>query len=201
MSSKNRIARLKDELRKDILCSAMAMLKNKGRQSLSLRKIADDIEYTAPIIYSYFENKEAILIALSKFGYEQLNLKIHTDCNHIDEPMEKLVAMLTAHWDFAIKERELYQLMYEVGIGLINVTHDFPELVEFINYLKQAIAALYGKAIISDELLQCKSYTFAAVIHGLISANFFWKHIDPESNKVMLNDVISGVVKSLKSEI
>lgn len=45
MGSKERIAKLKSELRKDILCAALAILKNDGRQSLSLRKIADRIEY------------------------------------------------------------------------------------------------------------------------------------------------------------
>ncbi len=201
MSSKERTARLKDKLRKDILCAAMSMLKSKGRHSLSLRKIADDIEYTAPIIYSYFENKEAILMALSKLGYEQLNLNIRRNCDHIVDPVEKLITLLTTYWNFAIKERELYQLMYDIGTGLDNITRDFPELTEFLTYLRQTISALYGENTLSDKLLQCKSYTSAAVIHGLISANLFWKHIDSESNKIMLNDVIIGVVKSLNKGI
>ena len=37
-----------------------------------MRKIADKIEYTAPIIYEYFANKDAILNELTRQGYVKL---------------------------------------------------------------------------------------------------------------------------------
>lgn len=152
------------------------------------------------IIYSHFENKEAILIALCKLGYQQLNSNIEQNCNLIVDPMAKLVTLLTTYWNFAINESELYQLMYEVGTKLDNLIQDFPELTRLFNYLRQPISMLYGEGTLSDELLQRKSYTFIAIIHGFISVNLFWKHVDSESNKIMLNDVINSVIKSLNDE-
>jgi hypothetical protein len=61
MASKERILRLKDETRANILEASLDIVKEEGWAALSMRKIADKIEYTAPIIYEYFENKEAIL--------------------------------------------------------------------------------------------------------------------------------------------
>jgi AcrR family transcriptional regulator len=61
MGSKERIQRQKEETRKNILKAAREIVKQEGWQGLSMRKIADKIEYTAPIIYEYFANKEAIL--------------------------------------------------------------------------------------------------------------------------------------------
>ena len=64
MASKERIQRLKDETRTNILEASIDIVKEEGWQALSMRKIADKIEYTAPIIYEYFANKDAILTNL-----------------------------------------------------------------------------------------------------------------------------------------
>ena len=61
MASKDRIQRLKDDTRCKILEASLDIVKDEGWPSLSMRKIADKIEYTAPIIYEYFSNKDAIL--------------------------------------------------------------------------------------------------------------------------------------------
>ena len=61
MASKDRILRQKEETRNNILGAAYDIVKDEGWNGLSMRKIADRIEYTAPIIYEYLSNKEAIL--------------------------------------------------------------------------------------------------------------------------------------------
>src|ERR1700761_5028468 len=76
MASKDRIQRLKDETRINILEASLQIVKEEGWQALSMRKIADAIEYTAPIIYEYFSNKEAILLELTKKGFSILTAQI-----------------------------------------------------------------------------------------------------------------------------
>src|SRR4029077_14098547 len=76
MGSKERIHRLKENTRVNILDAAYDIVKEEGWQALSMRKIADKIEYTAPIIYEYYANKEAILLELSKKGFEMLATKM-----------------------------------------------------------------------------------------------------------------------------
>src|SRR5664279_3847742 len=61
VASKDRIQRLKDDTRANILGASIDIVKSEGWQALSMRRIAEKIEYTAPIIYEYFANKEAIL--------------------------------------------------------------------------------------------------------------------------------------------
>lgn len=73
MGSKDRIARLKEETRINILKAALEIVQTEGWQALSMRKIADAIEYTAPIIYEYFANKEAIILELTRQGYLKLS--------------------------------------------------------------------------------------------------------------------------------
>ncbi len=76
MGSKERIQRIKDENRTNILDAALQIVKEEGWQALSMRKIADIIEYTAPMIYEYFANKDAILNELANQGYLLLAKKV-----------------------------------------------------------------------------------------------------------------------------
>ena len=72
MASKDRIQRVKDDTRCNILAASLDIVKEEGWPALSMRKIADKIEYTAPIIYEYFSNKDAILQELTRMGYVKL---------------------------------------------------------------------------------------------------------------------------------
>ena len=69
MASKDRILRLKEETRINILDASLQIVKEEGWQALSMRKIADVIEdYTAPIIYEYFRTKTLSYWKLTRKG-------------------------------------------------------------------------------------------------------------------------------------
>src|ERR1051325_9064695 len=106
MASKDRILRLKEETRINILDASLGIVKEEGWQSLSMRKIADKIEYTAPIIYEYFSNKEGILLELTRKGYIILAGEVRAAKNKHEGPAEQLEAMWIAYWDFAFKYKE-----------------------------------------------------------------------------------------------
>ena len=62
MGIAERKQRQKEEVRSSILNAAWRLVESDGWQSLTMRKIADAIEYSAPVIYDHFANKEAILL-------------------------------------------------------------------------------------------------------------------------------------------
>src|SRR6187399_930922 len=106
MASKDRIQRLKDDTRCNILSASLDIVKEEGWQSLSMRKIADKIEYTAPIIYEYFANKEGILLELTRKGYIILAGEVRAARDKHDTPESQLEAMWVAYWNFAFKYKE-----------------------------------------------------------------------------------------------
>jgi AcrR family transcriptional regulator len=180
MGSVDRKNRQKEKLRNDILETAICILKEDGAQALSLRRIADRIEYTPPMIYTQFRNKEAILIELCVYGYQELNRYISMHCSTALSSEEKIERWFDGYLSFAANHKALYQLMYEQGIISINVTLDFPPLVALLNGLKSLIREVSPEGNnISDFDFQCKAYGALALIHGLISADWFWK-INPE---------------------
>ncbi|MGY0040685.1 TetR/AcrR family transcriptional regulator [Pedobacter sp. NJ-S-72] len=99
--------RHKEEIRTGILAAAWHMVVTDGWQSLSIRKIADAIEYSIPVIYNHFENKEAILLEFSKEGYQKLAVVLENARNSVDSPVQQLEVMANAYWDFAFEKRIL----------------------------------------------------------------------------------------------
>src|ERR1700761_4724635 len=120
MASKERIARLKEDTRMSIMKAALHIAKEEGWEALSMRKIADAIEYTAPIIYEYFENKDALMYELTRTGYLILNQKLEEARDQHDTPEKQLEAMWVAYWNFAFLKKELYQLMFGIATNCIN---------------------------------------------------------------------------------
>lgn len=72
MGVHERRQREKESVRANILQAAFNLAKTEGWASLSMRKIADAIEYSAPVVYDHFENKEAILFEISLQGFKLL---------------------------------------------------------------------------------------------------------------------------------
>ena len=69
MGITERKLRQREEVRASILAAASKLVEKEGWQALSIRKIADAIEYSAPVIYDHFENKDALLLEFTKRGF------------------------------------------------------------------------------------------------------------------------------------
>ncbi|NQX41675.1 DNA-binding transcriptional regulator, AcrR family [Pedobacter steynii] len=195
MGSKERIQRLKEETRLNILDAALEIVKEDGWQSLSMRKIADKIEYTAPIIYEYFANKEGILLELTRKGYIILLQELKAEKNKHTLPEDQLEGMWLAYWNFAFKYKELYQLMYGVDMNCCEMMKAFPEAEGTTNIICDTIKALMTADPINDDLVCRKYFTFWSVVHGLISINFVRKGTDNETNQHILRDALKGIIK------
>jgi len=121
MGSQQRRQRERQAIRQSILSPARQIAIEEGWQAVTTRKVADRIEYSQPTIYEYFDNKEAILMALVYQGFEDMLAAMQTARAQHEQPEEQLLAMTRAYWSFAFRCPELYQVMY--GFGGISFTH------------------------------------------------------------------------------
>ncbi|WP_316811795.1 TetR/AcrR family transcriptional regulator [Pedobacter heparinus] len=195
MGSKERIQRLKEDTRANILDAALQIVKEEGWQALSMRKIADKIEYTAPIIYEYFLNKEGILLELTRQGYIILAKDIRAARDENKTPESQLEAMWIAYWDFAFQHKELYQLMYGVDMNCCELKKSMPEAELSDDLMYDVIAKLITIEKPAEDFVCRKYYTFWSIIHGLISINLVNKGRDAEMNQRILKDAIRGIIK------
>jgi AcrR family transcriptional regulator len=195
MGSKERIARLKEETRINILEAALDIVKEQGWQALSMRKIADKIEYSAPIIYEYFENKEGILLELTRQGYLILGQKVKAAMSREVTPEKQLEAMWIAYWNFAFANKELYQVMYGVDMSCCELKKTMPEAESTDSLFYDAIKKLITIPDPPENFVCRKYFTFWSVIHGLISINLVHKGRGQEMNQLILEDAIKGIIK------
>ena len=198
MASKDRIQRLKDETRINILDASLQIVKQEGWAALSMRKIADVIEYTAPIIYEYFSNKEAILLELTRKGFLLLTRDMEAAKAKHRLPAKQLEAMWLAYWDFAFAERELYQVMFGIEVNCCEMSKKLPESDAPFDLVSEAIEQLMDHKPTEDEVC-IKYYTFWSVIHGLISINLVSRGNSDEVNQQVLRTAISGIITSIKA--
>src|SRR6202011_1127490 len=63
MGVKERRDRERLEMRRAILDAAREIAAQEGWQAVTIRRVAEKIEYSPPTIYEYFQSKEAILEA------------------------------------------------------------------------------------------------------------------------------------------
>jgi len=197
MASKDRILRQKEETRINILDAAYAIVKEEGWQGLSMRKIADKIEYTAPIIYEYFSNKDAILQELTGKGFIKLAKELEKAKAKFEKPEEQLEAMWMAYWDFAFTDTEMYQVMFGVQMNCCSQQCSAQERP--YKLFTSVIAEIMKSSNPTDEVIKQKYFTFFSVIHGLIAINIINRSEIMETiNNQILKDAIGGIIKSIQ---
>jgi AcrR family transcriptional regulator len=199
MGSKERIHRLKEQTRVNILDAAHEIVKDEGWQALSMRKIADRIEYTAPIIYEYYANKEAILLELTKKGFVLLADRMNEAKAMHAGLAEQIEAMWLAYWNFAFEQKEYYQLMFGVEVNCCIMDEILPAGSTPYDIAAEPIAKMMGISNPDDDRVCTKYYTYWSIIHGLISINIVRKGTSDEINRQILRDAITGITRSLKN--
>lgn len=99
-------------LRNRILQAAVDIATEDGWRGVTVRKIADCVEYTTSVIYNHFVNKDAILEELVKRGFMELNDRFKRCVENLSDARAQLMAVSEMNWDFAFENRSLYELMF-----------------------------------------------------------------------------------------
>ncbi len=203
MGITERKERQRKEVRESILQSAWQLVNEEGWQNLSIRKIADAIEYSVPVVYDHFENKEAILSEFNRKGFKGLGEAISAAKAAHSNPEKQVEAIALAYWDFAFCNKEYYQLMFGLGMPTCESVAQVPELKEFMNVLHGTIAEAIAAGNNPEQEPFLKVHSFWSMIHGLVSINLVSppaEHMgmtQDEFNKAILRDFTNSFIKGL----
>lgn len=189
--------RQKDDTRLRIVDAALQIGKEHGWNALSMRRIGDIIEYSAPIVYEYFANKEALLIELIRMGYRKLIQQMKAISERYENPVKQIEALWQVYWDFAFAEREFYQLMFGIETSCVCHTLQFPEAKQPESLISEVITRLIPDQKEADKKVPELYYTFWSIVHGLISLNMVRPGIPRSLNSQILNSALSGVFQSI----
>jgi AcrR family transcriptional regulator len=152
-----------------ILKTTRLLAKEGGWDNVSVRKIADSIQYKAPVIYEFFENREDLIAQVIEDGLSDLRKQIKSTWRELDKKDRSLIPISLAYWKYAHKNSEVYSAMNlfstfkQTHVGIKNQTQEFcTDVSEMISEW----AAEHGiKNIDAVELTEI----LWAHLHGLVS--------------------------------
>lgn len=169
MTIATRKERQKEELRTKILEVAKALFIERGFEETSIRTIAERIEYSPTTIYLHFKDKDDIFFALHQEGFILLNQYFKV-LQNVEDPFERLKAITKAYIDFALENREFYDLMF-ISRSPMNALTKEDEKWEEGN---KAFGALFGtisqcieKGYFQGMDPEILSFTCWSMVHGI----------------------------------
>ena len=115
MGTKERREREREERRQAILQAARTIAGEEGWQAVTIRRVADSVEYSPPTIYEHFASKDAMLLELMRAGFASLLEAMQRVSAHAPNPEARVLALAQAYWDFAWEHPEMYQVMHGLG--------------------------------------------------------------------------------------
>ena len=124
MGTKERQERDRLRTRQSILDAARDLFVAEGYRNVSMRKIAERIEYSAAAIYSYFPSKDDIFFALAEEGFRMLADRASDAVQDIADPLDRLRAGLQAFYAFSKTSPEYFDLMF-VDRSVPSLNQDF----------------------------------------------------------------------------
>ena len=111
MGIKERQERDRETVRRAILDAARELFVHEGYQNVSIRKIAERVEYSPAAIYSYFPSKDDIFFALAEEGFRLLETG---DATVLDgsSSLEQLRRSLWRLYEFSREQPQYFALMF-----------------------------------------------------------------------------------------
>jgi AcrR family transcriptional regulator len=101
----------KQEMQRLILDTAKKLFLEQGFEKVTIRSIAQKIEYSPATIYLYFKDKDQILFQLHEDGFNEL-YKRQQSISGIANTLERLRRHAQIYLQFAVENPEYYDLMF-----------------------------------------------------------------------------------------
>lgn len=159
--------RLKKQVRSNIIKTAKDIAKEKGWSAVSIRKIADVIEYSPPILYEYFESKDKLLEAIRMEGFDKLLKEFLNIKNHFSNPEKQLVEVAQRIWNLAIESPEIFQVMFNIEGAFCDSKKVYSQVMMIKdNPVWEMIAVLRPR---SSEAVTKTYYEYWCLTYGFIS--------------------------------
>ncbi len=139
MGIKERQERERTAVRQAILSAARDLFVTEGYRHVSMRKVAERIEYSPAAIYSYFPSKDDIFFALAEEGFRLLADRVTTAIDGLSDPFSRIRAGLWAFYEFSKAHPEYFELMF-TDRSVPSLNQDFHRLQFFHELLTRVEA-------------------------------------------------------------
>lgn len=168
MGTEERKEREKLEMKHKVIKTAMKLFLKDGIENVSIRKIADKIEYSPGALYSYFQDKGEILHAIHNEGFEKL-YALQRSLDGIENPFERLTKMGRLYMQFAFENPDYYDLMF-IAKGVaekISEKKEWDAGQRSYDYLKDTVRECIEQGYLVESDIDSATFAIWGFVHGM----------------------------------
>ncbi len=207
MGTQERRAREREEIRTKIIDAAREMFASEGYDAVTMRRIADEIEYSPTAIYFHFKDKDALIHEICDVDFGKLAHEFGGIAT-IADPIERLRRTGQAYAEFGIRNPNHYRLMfmtphppYSPADSRLQKGNPEEDAYAFLcQIIIEATEQGRLRRDLKDPDLVCQ--TVWAAVHGVISLqiakqNDAWIEWAPLKKRVtaMIDAIVRGIEK------
>jgi AcrR family transcriptional regulator len=205
LGPKERREREREEIRTRILDAARELFANEGVESVTMRRIADRIEYSPTAIYFHFRDKDALLAELCDYDFRNF-AQGFAEIARIPDPIERLRAAGLAYVDFGVRNPSHYRLMFMTPKDTkANLESKGNPEEDAYAFLKGVVGELQAKGLLRDELNadpDLAAQVIWSAMHGVVALEIAkckdewveWRPMD-ERTKHVIEVLLRGVLR------
>lgn len=207
MGSKERRERERDEVRTKIMNAARDLFAAEGVEAVSMRKIAEAVEYSPTVIYQHFADKESLLREICRGDFGSLAGTM-AEIASVTDPIERIRQIGLAYGKFGAAYPNHYRLMFMTQFHKEKMDEECgkgdPDEDAYA-FLKQTVieaikANRFRDGLTDPELI---SQTLWAGVHGVVSLQITkgsdpWLEWSPLERRLqlMVDTLLRGLVRN-----
>ncbi len=205
MGSKERRDRERTETRERILDAARDMFTQDGYDAVTMRAIADRIEYTPTAIYHHFANKQDLLTELCTCDFRAL-AQAFARIGGIADPVERLWKIGEVYLQFALEHPSQYRFMFMTPLPTVagkDVHRDDPSEDAYA-FLRRTVVEAIATGRLRPELTDpdVVAQMLWASVHGLASLHIAKGHDEwipwrdaRETGRLLIDALNQGILR------
>jgi len=199
---KERQEREREAVARAILDAARQLFVVEGYRNVSIRKIAEKIEYSPAAIYGYFPSKDDIFLALAEEGFHLLFE--HAGKPPLADPIEDIRSGFMRLYEFSRAHPEYFSLMF-LDRSVPRLSHDW-ERFGFVREMKKRIesriqAAIDAGAFPRGTEPESVFRILMATTHGVATLALCERLAPGENPDALAHDTLEAALTGLRAGI
>ncbi len=176
-----------------IVEEAIALIRARGVDALSMRALATRIGVTAPALYAHFTNRDALLRACAQIGYDELDNRFRK--GEPQSAIDMIWISSRSYVDFAMEEPELFALMFMFRPDAIEIAVEADIEHGGATSVFDSMLQNLTDAITAGDLRTAEPISYAlalwAAVHGIATVATLAPGLDTDA---LVNDVVGGLI-------
>jgi AcrR family transcriptional regulator len=202
MGVQERRARERQELRQEILAAARELFLTEGFENISMRKIAEKIEYSPTTIYLHFEDKADLLDCVCEETIQKLESRLAAIRDAARDPLERLRQGLGAYIDFGLEHPNDYRVAFLIEFKPFAEQQRCPRCrtmgQQAFDHMRSAVGECMRLGIFGQRDIEATSQALWAAVHGLISLLILHPHFPWVDRDVLVETLLGTILSGLK---